>query len=168
MDRRKGISYLVEALNILKLKYPGNGDIEIVLFGKNKSFDVNQLPFKVYELHMINSEQDIAEVYSLADVFVSPTIEDNLPNTIMEALACETPVVAFNTGGVPDMVEHKRNGYLAEFKSAEDFAAGINYILNSDKKDELAANARKKVLDNFTNEIVAEKYITVYQSVLNK
>ncbi len=86
----------------------------------------------------------------------------------MEALACGTPVVAFNTGGIPDMVEHKQNGYLAQFKSSKDFAAGIHYILNSDRKNELAANARKKVLQNFTNEIVAAKYMAVYQSILNK
>ncbi len=168
LDRRKGISYLVDALNDLKNNYPDTGNIEIVLFGKNKSFDVNQLPFKVHELHIITSQYDLAELYSLADVFVTPAIEDNLPNTVMEALACGTPVVAFNTGGIPDMVVHKQNGYLAEFKSSKDFAAGIHYILNSDSTAELAANARNKVLQNFTNEIVASKYMAVYQSILNK
>ena len=168
LDRRKGISYLVEALNDLKNNYPDTANIEIVIFGKNKSFDVNQLPFKVHELHIITSQHELSELYSRADVFVTPAIEDNLPNTVMEALACGTPVVAFNTGGIPDMVEHKQNGYLAEFKSSKDFAAGIHYILNSGKKNELAANARNKVLQNFTNEIVASKYMAVYQSILNK
>jgi len=168
LDRRKGISYLVEALNDLKKNYEGMDDLEIVLFGKNKSFDVNSLPFKVYEMNIITAEQDMAELYNLADVYVTPAIEDNLPNTVMEALACGTPVVAFNTGGIPDMVEHQRNGYLAEFKSAADFAAGINYVLNSGNKKELSENARKKVLDNFTNEIVAAKYMDVYRSVLKK
>jgi len=77
-------------------------------------------------------------------------------------------VVAFNTGGIPDMVEHQQNGYLAQFKSSSDFATGINYVLNSGKKTELAANARKKVLENFTNEIIASKYLAVYQSILSK
>ncbi len=168
LDRRKGITYLVDALKELKNNYKDIGDAEIVIFGKNKSFDVNQLPFKVHELNIITSQYDLAEIYSLADVFVTPAIEDNLPNTVMEALACGTPVVAFNTGGIPDMVEHKKNGYLAEFKSATDFAAGIYYVLNAASRDELAANARKKVLNNFTNEIVASKYMAVYQSILNK
>jgi glycosyltransferase involved in cell wall biosynthesis len=158
LDRRKGITYLVEALNDLKKNYQDMDDVEIVIFGKNKSFDVSQLTFKVHELSIINSQSDLAELYSLADVFVTPAIEDNLPNTVMEALACGAPVVAFNTGGIPDMVEHQKNGYLAEFKSAVDFAAGIH----------LAANARNKVLQNFTNEIVATKYIAVYQSILKK
>jgi glycosyltransferase involved in cell wall biosynthesis len=168
LDRRKGISYLVDALNVLKNNYPDTANIEIVIFGKNKFFDVKQLPFKVHELHIITSQYDLAELYNRADVFVTPAIEDNLPNTVMEALACGTPVVAFNTGGIPDMVVHKQNGYLAEFKSSKDFAAGIHYILNSDRKSELAANARNKVLQNFTNEIVASKYMAVYQSILNK
>jgi len=167
LHKRKGITYLVDALNYLKNNFTDLDDVEIVIFGKNKSFDVNKLPFKVHELNIINSQYDLAELYSLADVFVTPAIEDNLPNTVMEALACGTPVVAFNTGGIPDMVEHKKNGYLAEFKSAADFAAGIHYVLNPDKKHGLSLNARNKVLQNFTNEIVASKYIAVYQSILN-
>lgn len=168
LDRRKGITYLVDALGILKNNVQDTGDIEIVLFGKNKAFDVSLLPFKVYDMHIIASQQDMAELYALADVFVNPSIEDNLPNTIMESLACGTPVVAFNTGGIPDMVDHLQNGYLAQFKSPADLAAGISYVLNSDKKETLSANARQKVSDNFTNEIIALKYIALYQNILSK
>jgi glycosyltransferase involved in cell wall biosynthesis len=166
LDRRKGISYLVTALNDLKQNYPGNGPVEIVVFGKNKSIDMTMMPFKVYELDTITDQQHLAELYSLADVFVSPAIEDNLPNTIMEALACGTPVVAFNTGGIPDMVDHLQNGYLAQFKSATDFAAGINHVLYAANTQQLSDNARNKVLQNFTNEIVAEKYISLYKSII--
>lgn len=166
LDRRKGISYLVEALNYLKKNYPGASDIEIVIFGKNKSFDVSLLPFKVHEMSILTSQQQMAELYAMSDVFVTPAIEDNLPNTVMESLACGTPVVAFNTGGIPDMVDHLENGYLAEFKSTSDLAAGINYVLTSDKKEALSANARKKVLHNFTGEIIASKYIDLYQTNL--
>ncbi|BAU56186.1 glycosyltransferase family 4 protein [Mucilaginibacter gotjawali] len=168
LDRRKGITYLVEALNDLKNNYSDTDTVEIVLFGKNKSFDVSLLPFKVYEMNVITSQEDMAALYNLADVYVTPAIEDNLPNTVMESLACGTPVVAFNTGGLPDMVDHQQNGYLAEFKSAADFAAGINFILTSNKKAELSANARKKVMENFTNEIVASKYMDVYRSIVKK
>jgi glycosyltransferase involved in cell wall biosynthesis len=164
MDRRKGIVYLVEALEKLRDTY--TNEVEIVIFGKNKLFDVTMLSFKVHELNMINSQHDIAELYSLADVFVTPAIEDNLPNTVMESLACGTPVVAFNTGGIPDMVDHLQNGYLAEYKSSTDFAAGIRFVLDNPNAQALAANARDKVLQNFTNEIVADKYIALYKSLL--
>lgn len=167
MDRRKGISYLVEALEYLKNDYTGAEEVEIVIFGKNKAFDVQLLPFKVYEMGTVTTQQDMAELYSLADVFVTPAIEDNLPNTVMEALASGTPVVAFNTGGIPDMVDHLQNGYLAQYKSAADFAAGINFVLRNNGTGTLSANARNKVLQNFTNEIVAGKYLDLYQSVLS-
>src|SRR6202012_4438251 len=128
-DRRKGISYLVDALQLLKKDHPVDAQVEMVIFGKNKGFDVNALPFPVHELNIINSQEEIAEVYSMADVFVTPSIEDNLPNTVMESLASGTPVVAFNTGGIPEMVDHLQNGYLAKFKDADDMAKGLYEML---------------------------------------
>jgi glycosyltransferase involved in cell wall biosynthesis len=167
-DRRKGISYLVEALKLLKNSYPDDKQIEMVIFGKNKHFDVSQLPFTVNELNIITSQEELAEIYSLADVFVTPSVEDNLPNTVMEALACGTPVVAFDTGGIPEMVDHLQNGYLAELKSAPDLANGLYEILYSDNPATLAQNAREKVLRNFNNETVANQYIKLYRSLLKK
>ncbi|MBW4890544.1 glycosyltransferase family 4 protein [Mucilaginibacter sp. HMF5004] len=162
---RKGITYLVEALYRLKADYPQPGNIEVVIFGKNKGFDIAQIPFKVHQLGIINSQSKLAEIYSLADVFVLPSLEDNLPNMVMEALACGTPVVAFNTGGLPDLVDHKQNGYLAAYKSAEDMAKGIDFVLNSAEGNMLSSAARNKVVDNFSNEIVAAKYKALYQSI---
>ncbi|MDB5116860.1 MAG: glycosyl transferase group 1 [Mucilaginibacter sp.] len=167
-DKRKGLTYLVDALNILKNDYPQTVYIEVVIFGKNKHFDVSQLPFPVHELNLITSQQELAEIYSLADVFVTTALEDNLPNTVMEALACGTPVVAFNTGGIPEMVDHQQNGYLAEFKSAPDLAKGLYEVLYTYSTAQLAANARQKVLDNYTNERVAKQYTDLYRSVIKK
>lgn len=163
-DRRKGISYLIAALTSLKRSLVI--DIEIVIFGKNTHLDLGTLPFRVYALNIITSQEDLVEIYSMADVFVMPSIEDNLPNTVMESLACGTPVVAFNCGGLPEMIDHQKNGYLAEFKSSADFASGIEAMLFAANPDELSANARKKVLDHFTNERVAQQYIDLYQSAL--
>jgi glycosyltransferase involved in cell wall biosynthesis len=164
-DKRKGITYLVDALNILKNDYAQTAAIEVVVFGKNKHFDVHQLPFKVHELSIITSADELAEIYRMADLFVTPSLEDNLPNTIMESLACGTPVVAFNTGGIPEMVDHLQNGYLAEFKSAADMAKGLHEVLNIIDSTTLATNARQKVLDNYTNEKVARQYMDLYQSI---
>jgi len=166
MDRRKGITYLVEALNILQGKCADTTAVEVVIFGKNKHFDIAQIPFPVKELSIISSQEELAEIYSMADVFVTPSIEDNLPNTVMEALSCGTPVVAFNTGGIPEMVDHQQNGYLAEFKSAADLAKGMYEVIYTDDAKALSANARNKVLANFNNEKVAQQYIELYQSVL--
>jgi len=149
-DKRNGIAALTE----------------VVIFGKNKHFDVSVLPYHVYQFDMISSQAELAELYSLAEVLVLPSLEDNLPNTAMEAMACGTPVVAFNTGGLTEMIDHQKNGYLAEFKSAADLAKGIFEILNSDKKEELSQNARNKVLRDYNNETVARQYMEVYTSAL--
>jgi glycosyltransferase involved in cell wall biosynthesis len=165
-DRRKGLSYLVEALNAFTRHCPDTGLVEIVIFGKNKHVDTSRIPFKVNQLSLITSQEELAEVYSMADVFVLPSIEDNLPNTVMEALSCGTPVVAFNTGGIPEMVDHLNNGYLAEFLSAKDLAKGIYEILYVADAGQMAFNARSKVLTNYSNEKVAHQYMDVYQSML--
>jgi glycosyltransferase involved in cell wall biosynthesis len=109
----------------------------------------------------------MAEIYSLADVFVLPSLEDNLPNTVMEAMACATPVVAFNTGGIPDMIDHQVNGYLAMYKSSDNLAYGIQWVLEGHDLD-LGENSRRKVMDNFSNEIVSRQYMDLYQSILNE
>nr|WP_294791483.1 glycosyltransferase family 4 protein [uncultured Mucilaginibacter sp.] len=166
-DKRKGIKYLVEALNLLKQSERDTSDVEVVIFGKNKHFDVTTLPFPVHQLNIITSESELAEVYSLADVLVTTSLEDNLPNTVMEAMACGTPVIAFNTGGIPEMVDHLQNGYLADLASAQGIVDGIVEILYVADTAKLAANARQKVLDNYTNNKVANQYIELYRSVLN-
>lgn len=163
---RKGISYLIEALRSLK-QAPGTATIHVVVFGKSKGFDFSQIPFGVTSLPVITSENDLAEIYSLADVFVLPSLEDNLPNMVMEALSCSTPVVAFNSGGTKDMVDHMQNGYLADYLSVNDLAKGITFVL-SQNTDELGQNARKKISENFSYDIIAEKHTHLYQRLLSQ
>ena len=163
---RKGIGFLVDALQHLHDGYKSNSGIEVVIFGKNKHFDVEKLPFIVRQLNIVTSPAELAEIFSMADVFVSPSIEDNLPNMIMEAMSCGTPVVAFNTGGIPDLIDHQVNGYLAEFKSATDLASGIDDVFNPLNHDKYSAAARYKVKRMFNNEKVAGQYIDLYKSVL--
>ena len=165
-DKRKGITYLIQALHILKNDISQAKNIQIVLFGKNNSLDISNLPYPAKSLPVITSEQDLIEIYNLADVFVLPSLEDNLPNMVMEALSCGIPVVAFNQGGIPEMVDHQKNGFIAHHKSAEDFAKGINWVLNI-SDESIKINARQKVLDNYSENLVVEKYTEVYRSMLN-
>lgn len=164
-DQRKGIGYLIKALEILKLLHKTNSLIEVIFFGKNTQLDVSALPFPVKALPVLTSEQELVEVYNLADVFVLPSLEDNLPNMVMEALACAIPVVAFNQGGIPEMIDHQQNGYIADFKSAKDLANGISWVLSQDGAL-LKNNALRKVQSSYSEDIVAEKYIKLYQSML--
>ncbi len=138
-------------------------NIEILIFGQAQASDFKGLPFKVNILGKLSDVETIAKAYSAATVFVSPSIEDNLPNTIMESMACGTPVVGFEVGGIPEMIDHKFNGYLAKYKSAEDLAKGIYWTLFDSDYQALVDNSRRKVLDNYSEQVVAERYKKVYK-----
>jgi glycosyltransferase involved in cell wall biosynthesis len=128
----KGWSYLKEALNILNANYPDlKNKVELLVFGASHSDDIEKLPFKTKFMGKIYDEYTLSLIYNSANVFVSPSLEDNLPSTVLESLHCGTPVVAFNIGGMPDMIEHKRNGYLANYKDTEDLANGIKWVLDN-------------------------------------
>jgi glycosyltransferase involved in cell wall biosynthesis len=167
MDERKGLKYLLSALQMLKQENQEIADsIEIVLFGKsNEDFNKN-IPFKVHNKGLINNEQDIIELYNASDIFVLPSLEDNLPNTIMESMACGTPVVAFNSGGIPEMIDHQINGYLAEYKSVGDLKDGILKLLQNQNLNKLSENAIQKVSTHYSQIVVANKYKKIYQSLV--
>ncbi|MEX2411860.1 MAG: glycosyltransferase, partial [Candidatus Paceibacterota bacterium] len=112
-DPRKGFKHLIKALRF-KEKNENINDIELVIIGSDRSDELDALNIKSHFMGMINDSNVMRDLYALSDLFVLPSKEDNLPNTVLEAMSCGTPVVAFNIGGVPDMVDHKENGYLAE------------------------------------------------------
>ena len=85
----------------------------------------------------------------------------------MEAMACGVPCVGFNIGCIPEMIEHGKTGYVAEYKSSEDFAAGIGWVLESSDYQRLSEASRKKVLDNYAEDIVSTKYMALYNDLLN-
>ncbi len=163
-DERKGLNYLIDALHIYHANNQ-NKDIEIIIFGKSSKQIFENLPYKVHHLGILSKIEDIANAYNAADLFILPSLEDNLPNTIMEALACGTPVLAFRTGGIPEMIEHKKTGYIAEYKSVEDLKNGINFILNYPEKDILSKNALDKVKTEYSEKTVAEKYFEIYKEL---
>ena len=112
-------------------------NIELVVFGNRNTEDVPDFPFKTSFLGTINDDEKLALCYAAADAFLIPSLEDNLPYTVMESLSCGTPVIAFTTGGIPDMVKHEHNGYLAEYRSSESFADGMEWIINYPDKEKL-------------------------------
>jgi len=164
-DQRKGLNYFIEALNILNNKSEFyKTKIEIALFGKTNKELENLIPFTTQNLGYLSETDFIIKVYSASDLFITTSLQDNLPNMVMESLACGTPVIAFKIGGIPEMIEHQKNGYLANYKSAEDIAKGIEWILKQDQKI-ISQNAREKILNNFTEPIIARKYQKLYLSL---
>ncbi len=168
-EPRKGFIYLLDALTQLAAADSLLADsITLVVFGKADKKLGETLPFPVHSLGYVNGDENLAQLYNACDVMVFPSLEENLPNTIMESLACGTPVVAFRTGGVPEMIVHQQNGYLATLQSAEDLAAGIAYVLDENHYTHLATQARKTVLESFTEKIVSDRYKALYAQVLNQ
>ena len=163
-DRRKGFLSLLSALQLLdKQCFKAN----FVVFGANEQ----ELPMQFKHINVtfvgyISDSHVLAALYSIADVMVVPSLTENLSNTIMESLSCGTPVVAFNIGGNSDMIEHKKNGYLASEQDCEDLAKGIEWCLSHNADGALSKNARKKVMDNYTIDKVSERYKQLYKSFI--
>ena len=143
----KGMSYLDEAVKMLK----GDEKVEVIALGRD-------IPY-------IDTEEDMVQLYNSVDAFVLPSLSENLPNTIMEAMACGVPCVAFDVGGIPEMIDHKENGFLARFQNVEDLANGIRYVLSPENNERLGKAAREKVLECYSEKIVAQQYIEVYEQI---
>lgn len=161
-DQRKGAEFFIKACQLLA----SHLTIEIILMGNSGDELPLLFPFKTHSLGYLSNERQIAQAYSCADIFIIPSLEDNLPNTIMEAMACGTPCVGFATGGIPEMIDHLQNGYVAEYKSAEDLANGIRWVLEHPDKDSLSKACVEKVKRCYAEEIVAKQYIRLYQDLL--
>lgn len=164
----KGFDYLIKAINLMHQSNPElNKIIELVVFGKSTKKILTKIPFHVHQLGELKNEDEIIYAYNSADVYVAPSLQDNLPNTVMEAMACGVPVVAFNVGGIPDMVDHNINGILVEPRSSEALANGIKLLLTDDNlRKTFSVNARDKVVKNFDEKIVAEQYLKVYKTLI--
>ncbi len=166
-DYRKGFHLLESALQSLS-KSRWQDKIELVVFGSSESKAQIQQGFKCHYLGRLSDEISLALVYAAADVFVAPSLQDNLPNTVMEAIACGTPCVAFNTGGMPDMIEHYSNGYLAQPYQVEDLAQGIAWVIeNRERHQKLCDRARKKAEQEFSLERQARRYCSIYRELLS-
>ena len=166
-DKRKGIYYLIDALNRLLVADPRFAEkMGIVVLGEAKAEFISLVKIPVYPLGYVSDVSKIVILYNAIDVFVTSSLEENLPNTIMEAMACGVPCVGFHIGGIPEMIDHKENGYLAVYKDADDLATGIDWVLNKADRDELSRNARRKVEENYSEAIVAKQYIQLYRSLL--
>ena len=166
-DKRKGFHLLQPALQDLS-KSEWQDRLELVIFGSSAPDKPLDLGFKTHYLGTLSDDLSLALVYSAADVFVLPSTQDNLPNTVLEAIACGTPCVAFNIGGMPDMIEHQKNGYLAQPYKIEDLAQGIAWVLeNKERHRKLGDRAREKAEQEFTLEIQARRYLSLFTEILS-
>lgn len=165
---RKGFSFLLSALEELQ-KYIPKQDVVLAVFGNEASDSLKNCGFQTIFFNYVSEESELAMVYSMADVTVVPSLEDNLPNIVLESLSCGTPVAAFHVGGIPDMVQHQVNGYLAPSRDHVKLAHGIKWI--KDQKDEgsdIRSRCREIALRKYDQSLQAKQYLNIYRNIITK
>jgi glycosyltransferase involved in cell wall biosynthesis len=163
-DPNKGFHLLQAALRELG---KGGADLLAVIFGAEDSAGISVPGMPVASLGRIHDDHRLAALYAAADLFVAPSLLENLPNTVMEAMACGTPCVAFNQGGMTDLIDHEVTGYLAQPYEAADLANGMQQLLEDDgRRQEMSARCRRKVEETFALDKVAFRYAGLYRTLL--
>ncbi len=166
-DKRKGAEYLVEALRkFVTMDGVKAEDYVVALLGGNGAEIASIVPIKVISLGYVHGDHHLAQVYNAADVFVLPSLQDNLPNTIMEALACGVPCVGFNIGGIPEMIDHRLNGYVAKPADANDLATGLHWVLDEADASELHKSALAKTAKCYSQASVSMRYLNIYSEAM--
>ena len=165
----KGFDLFLKCLFLLKKKISYK-DILIIIFGSDKNKLLKDMPYEYLNLGYINDDKELCSLYNVADIMVIPSVTDNLPQVATEAQMCGIPIVAFKTGGLVDIVDHKINGYLADAKNIEDFTSGIAWILNEteDNLIKIKEEAFKKANLKWKEEVVINQYISLYKKILTK
>lgn len=164
-NKQKGIDYLIEACRLLAGRSSHwSKDFGVVIFGQNADRFAALFPFPCYAMNYISDEKELVNIYNAVDLYVTSSLMENLPNTIMEAMSCGIPCVAFHVGGIPEMVDHLHNGYVARYRSAEDLANGIEWAL-SQEYERLSESARRKAVSAYSKNHVAKQYIHLYHMI---
>ena len=169
-DPRKGSDLLVQALPHLAAQFADRSRIpRLVIFGQQRDADASNICLPVHYLGHLQDDVSLRLAYSAADVMVVPSRLDNLPNTATEAMACGTPVVAFRTGGLPEIVKHGISGMLAEAFDPESLARCIaDVLLNPQHQRAMAERAREQAAIEWHPERIAAGYAQVYSEALSR
>jgi glycosyltransferase involved in cell wall biosynthesis len=142
-------------------------DILVLILG-NGTVDVRaNLRFK--QLDYVRDDRILSMIYSAADLFVAPTLQDNLPNTILEAISCGVPVVAFNVGGVPEIIRDGVEGRLVPCRDIAALRSAIYTSLeNNDVRLQMGVNARQRALQEYGLQLQASRYLELYNSLISR
>lgn len=161
-EPRKGLPQLAAALSLLSAEL--SADLVIAGSGTAPSGIGDR---RVHLLGRIHDDGRMACAYSAADVFVAPSTEDNLPNTVMEALACGVPCVAFDVGGMPDLIQHGVSGYLARPGDVADLGHGIEWLLESGSLRQAFSHAARQHAERcYSPAVVARQHSDLYAELL--
>jgi glycosyltransferase involved in cell wall biosynthesis len=163
LDKVKGWDLLNNSLK--KLKETGDS-FTLVIVGENESASDIEFDFPVRWTGFIKDKNRLAELYNMADITLLPSRIENLPQVATEAQSCGCPVVAYKTGGNPDVIHHKSTGYLAAPYSSEDFVKGIRWIMeDKNRYKNISEQARKRAVDLWSEKTVVEKYLQLFSKI---
>jgi glycosyltransferase involved in cell wall biosynthesis len=159
-DERKGFNFLLKAIEELNIK-----NLHLIVVGKLSDFHRRVIPinFTVFDEIKYTEIDFLIKIYSASDLIVVPSVMESFGQVVVEAASCNVPAVVFNNTGLTDIVQHKKNGYVAKFKNYKDLANGIRWCL---KKNELKKKLRIKTAKKFSSDIVANKYISLFKDIL--
>lgn len=161
---RKGLGTLGEALERIAHRVP---NLFLICVGHNDPPPGLRVPW--IHLGFVNNDRLLSNIYSAADVFVIPSLQDNLPNTVLESMACSTPVVGFEVGGIPDMVQHGKTGLLARPHDTQELENAIIELLkNPQRRSLLSANCRRVAVHRYSLERQAIRYYQLYKQLLKR
>jgi glycosyltransferase involved in cell wall biosynthesis len=166
-DPRKGADLLLKALHRVKARTAGS-HMELLIFGQSRRDHTTELGFPVHYMGHLYDDISLRLVYAAADVMVVPSRMEAFGQTASEAQAVGIPVVAFDIGGLSDIVSHRETGWLAKGFDIDDMAEGISWIISDETiRKRLSSSARKKALDMLSPASIVEQYARVYESAVN-
>ncbi|MBI3529709.1 MAG: glycosyltransferase [Betaproteobacteria bacterium] len=167
-DLRKGGDLFISLLDKLA-SHAIASDIEICIFGQAEHPGNPKLPFRTHWIPRIYDQQTLALIYNLSDIVVVPSREDNLPQVGTEAQACGIPVAGFNCTGMPDVVDHRKTGYLAKPFDMDDMAHGIGWMLESrERYGALSSEARSRAVQLWSPQVVIPQYLKTFQEAVER
>lgn len=165
LDHRKGGAVLQEAIR--QAVAGGLQHVTFLVMGRNTGAWRADAPFRTVSLGYVGDDETLATAYSAADIFVLPTLAENLPNGILESMACGTPVLSFDVGGIADAVRHMETGYLACKEEAADLAKGLRVLLDSPGLcARLSARCREVAQQEYPLELQTQRFLTLYRDLV--
>lgn len=168
-DSIKGFDLFLEAVRILSTAAGLSGRLHVVLFGYVKHKEVlEKIPVPFTMKGVVNDTSRLNNLYSAADVFVSASSYETFGQTIMEAQACGCLTVSFGNSGQKDIVDHLKNGYLADYMSPQSLAEGMKWALSGRNDFPDRYMLRENVLKKFGTPAIAARYMDLYKEILKK
>jgi len=164
---RKGGEYVSDVMRALSAE--GLEDLLLLVVGEGAEQWKADAKHRTVRIEFTHSDRLLAAIYSAADVLIHPALVENLPNTVLESMACGTPAVAFDVGGVADVVRHMETGYLAKYRDGADLAYGIRWLLeNREVRERMGARCRAVVETEYSNELQARRYVELYRCLIEQ